>query len=335
MKKTIVRVLAFVLVLILALGIIPLGAFAASPEIIVPELVFDKNSIPMDWSNINYWWIGEGVFNPGETIKTSNYDAHYINTADGKLYDFSGIGNSYTESLALDKKIESYIKANLPTSGTEADFEKFNKELNKYIENLYKNTTITLSKSDIKIDPYPVAPNPDNYDDAAVYEKALEAYNNAKNEWEYKYFSYFAAYTPHQHKLSRWYSDSTTHWRECLVCKKVLGQYNQFLNQNWHSDGDEDRVCDVCGADIPYHEITVIDSKGGKITVNLEEAPHRKKITASVELEEGYKLKKLHFTKVRTDGSRQEIKRRKTNKTNWWTYMPTYDLEVTAEYVKK
>ena len=54
-----------------------------------------------------------------------------------------------------------------------------------------------------------------------------------------------------------------------------------------------------------------------------------------MKVSDGYKLKKLHFTKIRTDGSRQEITRYTQAPGQFWTPMPTYDLEVTAEYVKK
>lgn len=137
------------------------------------------------------------------------------------------------------------------------------------------------------------------------------------------------SYVPHSHKLSCWISDGTTHWRNCLVCGE------QFICQNWCQDGDEDGICNVCGGIVPYHDVTVKDSEGGKITVNRETASHRTKITADVKVADGYKLKKLHFTKIRTDGSRQEITRYTQAPGQFWTPMPTYDLEVTAEYVKK
>ena len=137
------------------------------------------------------------------------------------------------------------------------------------------------------------------------------------------------SYVPHTHKLSCWISDGTTHWRNCLVCGE------QFIYQNWCQDGDEDGICNICGGIVPYHDVIVKDSDGGKITVNRETASHRTKITADVKVADGYKLKKLHFTKIRTDGSRQEITRYTQAPGQFWTPMPTYDLEITAEYVKK
>lgn len=284
MKKNMVRILAFVLVLILALGIIPLGALADG-SIDHYKVYTDKTSVKYDADGN----VDGGFHYPqqadilvgasGATIKTSSYDKY--TALEGKLYD---LDQFYIVSTN-DKGVKT---------GTAAGH------------------TVTIPG-------YPT-------------DTAKQA------EWESKYTYIDVVYTGHQHKLSYWYSDNTTHWRECLVCKKFADQgfWEQFMFQNWHSDGDEDRVCDVCGHDIPYHEIDVEEVKGGKITVELDEAPYRKKIVATAEPEEGYKLKKIHFIKVRDNGTEQEITRRKTStKGTWWTYMPTYDLKVTAEFVKK
>ena len=75
------------------------------------------------------------------------------------------------------------------------------------------------------------------------------------------------SYVPHSHKLSCWISDGTTHWRNCLVCGE------QFICQNWCQDGDEDGICNVCGGIVPYHDVTVKDSEGGKITPYTNEIP--------------------------------------------------------------
>lgn len=274
MKKNMVRILAFVLVLILALGIIPLGALAV--EVNVNYGVYDKVK-----PTIADVFLGTAVHSgslgvvgdsstASVTIKTSDYTKNM--SFGGKLYDLNGI----------------------------LDFSKFPSSGDASKIGIPVSSSVTYTADSI---PY-----------------ALLVYGS------------------HQHKLSYWYSDNTTHWRECLTCKKYAaeGFWEQFMFQNWHSDGDEDRVCDVCGHDIPYHEIDVEEVKGGKITVELDEAPYRKKIVATAEPEEGYKLKKIHFIKVRDNGTEQEITRRKTStKGTWWTYMPTYDLKVTAEFVKK
>ena len=291
MKKNMVRILAFVLVLILALGVLPLGALAADVTVereyyntTKPSVYDFYNSAPGNKTGYNY--MDGNSYSAGDTIKFSDYNNTLI--TDGKMYDFAGFAQITVPSNLIP--------------GTDA-YTAWAKENN-----------VPYYRGDIAI--------PKDFD----------------TNKDYKWGDFiYAGYTTHQHKLSYWYYDGTTHWRECLVCKKFANQgfWEQFMYQNWHSDGDEDRVCDVCGGDIPYHEIEVEDTKGGKITVELEEAPHRKKIVANVEPEEGYRLKKIHFIKVRTDGSEQEITRRKTTKTSWWTYMPTYDLKVTAEFVKK
>ena len=176
--------------------------------------------------------------------------------------------------------------------------------------------------------------DPANQDAKLPYASSVTITDANQNGWfmtdsttgtSYVYLSY----VPHTHKLSCWISDGTTHWRNCLVCGE------QFICQNWCQDGDEDGICNVCGGIVPYHDVIVKDSDGGKITVNRETASHRTKITADVKVADGYKLKKLHFTKIRTDGSRQEITRYTQAPGQFWTPMPTYDLEVTAEYVKK
>ncbi|MBQ6718881.1 MAG: hypothetical protein IJN20_00825 [Oscillospiraceae bacterium] len=280
MKKNLVRILAFALVLILALGIIPLGALAAKPDPTYPVEVdvwaesYPKHPTVDEWEHSKdaVPWVLPTVNGIGSvTIKTSDY-ASLTKDPNGNKVDLQGI-------------------AHWPD-----------------------NWNGTSSSA------MPVAPS-------VTFDSTDYVDGHAPTAW--------LIYTPHQHSLSYWYSDNTTHWKECLTCKKAFGEYYQFMFQNWHSDGDEDRVCDVCGHDIPYHDIDVEEVKGGKITVELEEAPHRKKIVANVEPDEGYKLKKIHFIKVRTDGSEQEITRRKTNKSTWWAYMPTYDLKVTAEFVKK
>lgn len=303
MKKNMVRILAFVLVLILALGIIPLGALAASTDPSEPVTVskeyynttnpsiYDFYNSAQGGNKTGFTSFGStGYYNAGDTIKFSDYNTPYVTgnkTAGGQMYDFAGFAQIKFPAGLTDNDLVAWAKAN----------------------------SIPYYRGNITI--------PNDYSTNKDYTWGTHIY---------------AGYTAHQHKLSYWYSDNTTHWRECLTCKKFANQgfWEQFMFQNWHSDGDEDRVCDVCGHDIPYHEIDVEEVKGGKITVELDEAPYRKKIVATAEPEEGYKLKKIHFIKVRDNGTEQEITRRKTStKGTWWTYMPTYDLKVTAEFVKK
>ena len=253
-RKTLVRIVAFVLVAILALTLLPLGALAAT--VTVTGGMSEKEN-PDLW-DVHTSWYEDTEFHKGSvTIKTNNYDS-YIIAPNGQDYDLKGVVD---------------MSDALKHPGQELD----------------PQSSVTFEK----------------------------------NGWA------MLLYTPHGHKLSRWYSDGTTHWRECLVC-----DHGKFVYQNWCQDGDEDGICNVCGGDVPYHDIIIKDSDGGKITVNEETASHRTKITADVEAADGYKLKKLHFVKIREDGTRQEITRRKENG-QFWTLMPTYDLEVSAEFVKK
>lgn len=257
MKKNLVRIVALLLVAMLALTLIPIGTLAATVNVFEE---YHEEKDPEWGDDHDTYYIGTEV-GKNVTIKTSDYDKHIV--YDGDLYDLKGIFD--WSDWDKDKKID--MSSSLSFSGK-------------------------------------------------------------------RHYFVGLGYVPHSHKLSYWYSDSTTHWRECLVCKHYSQFDEDFMYQNWHSDGDEDRICDVCNADIPYHKITVIESEGGNITVNEAEAPHRRKIVANVEAAEGYKLKKLHFTKIRDDGTTQEITRKK-NADGFWTYMPTYDLEVSAEFVKK
>ena len=253
-RKKLVRIVAFVLVAILALTLVPLGALAATVN--VSGGITEKEE-PKIWNIHTDWHEGTEAQKGSVTIKTSDYDS-YIIAPDGQDYDLEGIVD---------------MGQALKNPGEELD-----------------------PKSSVTFEKYGWA---------------------------------MLLYTPHGHKLSRWYSDCTTPWRECLVC-----DHGDFIYQNWCLDGAGDGICDVCGGDVPYHDVTVVESEGGKITVNEDTAAYRTKITADVEPAEGYKLKKLHFVKIREDRSRQEITRRKENG-QFWTLMPTCDLEVSAEFVKK
>ena len=298
MKKTMVRIVAALLVAMLALTLLPMGAFAI--DALVREGFYDvKNPTLNDYNSWTFLY--ETPYNAGDVIKVKDYSNPLILLdANGNkvLYDFAGFENN--------KEIFKILGSN-PSEET------------------LKNTAIPFFKNDIQI---PNAANPGMGGEALstmTEEELAEWYDT----WEIIY----ASYVPHSHALSGWYSDGTTHWKECLTCKKYLHHFNQFMYQNWCQDGDEDGICNICGGDVPYHDVTVIEEEGGKIIVNRDNACHRMKITADVEPAEGYKLKKLHFTKVRDDGSEQEITRYKKDG-QFWTYMPTYDLEVSAEFVK-
>jgi len=272
MKKNFVRIIAALLVAMLALTLLPLSTFALEPQgINIGGVYFDEED--PEYNDAIH-------FDPDYPIIPSDDDDPIIIRAD----DYDELVELWGDLYDLDGLI----------FGPDGD------------------TGETIDPDDsITIPP-----------------------NDGSAEWYNKYGWIYLAYTPHNHKLSRWYSDGTTHWRECLVCKKYKAFHEKFMYQNWCQDGDEDGICNVCGGDVPYHDVTVIEEEGGRITVNRDNASHRMKITADVEPAEGYKLKKLHFTKVRDDGSRQEITRRKANG-QFWTLMPTYELEVSAEFIKK
>ena len=301
MKKTMVRIVAALLVAMLALTLLPMGAFAIDALVyesrVYEEVYSQKNGSMADC----LLTLGSKGYPEGSTIKTSNYAPIYVHT-NGDLYDFSGF--SFIDSSKYWEESDKIWTD--PTLTPEQQLEAEYK--------LQQSIKLNFVNKDLKVDPFPTDPT-------------------KQKEWYDKWQVVIAGYTPHQHAMSRWYSDGTTHWKECLSCKKYLGMYNQFMYQNWCQDGDEDGICNVCGGDVPYHDITVIEEEGGKITVNRDNACHRMKITADVEPAEGYKLKKLHFTKIRDNGSEQEITRYKKDG-QFWTYMPTYDLEVSAEFVK-
>ena len=140
---------------------------------------------------------------------------------------------------------------------------------------------------------------------------------------------YGLIYTPHAHKLYGWYGDATNHWKYCPVCKE------NFVAINWHYDGDRDRYCDVCGDVIVYYDITVKDSEGGKVIIKEETAPYRDKINVEIEPASGYRLGQVHFYKVRPDGSRSELTRhKKVTGQSYWFEMPSFKVEVEADFVK-
>jgi len=264
MKKNLVRIIAGLLVALLALTLIPMGALAISVDVYEE---YHENKTP-EW-NDPFWggYYIDTETGKSVTIKTSDYDKY--EDFGGELYDLKGV---FDYSKCPD----------------EDDSEK------EWDKDIPAKSSITFTK------------------------------NGAAG----------LLYVPHQHKLSYWYSDGTTHWRECLVCKKFERFHEPFMYQNWCQDGDEDGICNICGGDVPYHDIKVIETEGATITLNRDNASHRMKITADVEAKEGYTAGKVHFIKVRDDGSRQEVTRYKKDG-QFWTYMPTYEMEVSVDVTKK
>lgn len=141
--------------------------------------------------------------------------------------------------------------------------------------------------------------------------------------------TYAVVYGPHAHKLYGWYGDATNHWKYCPICRE------NFVAINWHYDGDRDRYCDVCGDVIVYYDITVKDCQGGKVTIKEDTAPYRDKINVEIQADSGYKLDQVHFYKVRPDGSRSELTRhKKVTGQSYWFEMPSFKVEVEADFVK-
>lgn len=300
MKKNFVRIVAALLVAMLALTLIPLGAFAIEAGYLETNVYDKKNPTIADPHIV----LNSSTPTEGTKIKVNDFDEIYID-ANGDVYDFKG--------FATTEKFQK--KANKILNDTSLTDPERQKALQKLAEDIDLNFT----KKDLKIDAFPTTGSAEK-----------------QTEWFQKWGWVIAGYAPHQHKLSRWYSDGTTHWKECLICKnyKSEGIWEQFMYQNWCQDGDEDGICNICGGDVPYHDIKVIETEGATVTLNRDNASHRMKITADVEAKDGYKVDKIHFIKVRDDGSKQEITRHKKDG-QFFTYMPTYEMEITVDVTKK
>ena len=169
---------------------------------------------------------------------------------------------------------------------------------NKVLAELEKTAAANGASSATVVAP-PVA---EDYATAEEYDAAYAAWAEANSDYV------LITYGPHTHNLSKWNSDPTNHWRNCLQCKE------EFLLNNWHHDGDDDDKCDVCKADIVYYTITVPEVEGVK-EVTLEgpkadsTAAYNDKITVTVEAEEGYSIKDVRVYKIREDGTKNQIVR--------------------------
>lgn len=82
-KKNMVRILAFALVVIMALSILPLASFADS--VLTGATATNKNP---SFNDIDAWFSGVNI-SDGTTIKTSDYDS--LIRLDGENYDLKGI----------------------------------------------------------------------------------------------------------------------------------------------------------------------------------------------------------------------------------------------------
>jgi len=169
---------------------------------------------------------------------------------------------------------------------------------NKVMEKLDK-TAIDNAVNSATITAPPVA---EDYKTAEEFEAAYEKWAEKNSDLV------ILAYGPHIHKLTKWISDATNHWKNCYQCKEA------FLLNDWHEDIDKDGKCDVCESDIVYYSITVPEVEGVK-SVTLEgpkadsTAAYNDKITVTVEAEEGYKITDVRVYKIREDGTKDQIVR--------------------------
>lgn len=157
--------------------------------------------------------------------------------------------------------------------------------------------------------------------------------NGEQDAWNAKWMTIIVSYAPHQHKLSRWYTDTTNHWKQCTVCKE------NFLMMDWHHDYDNDKVCDFCGDEILYYDITIEEVEGAKL-VELEgdtdmTAAYRDDLFVEFEAEDGYRLLGVRFYKVRDDGTESELTRQVITRYEvYGVEMPSFNIRIVPEVVK-
>lgn len=195
----------------------------------------------------------------------------------GVVYVFSGVFDSddakadsllyidpseYDEITVSDKKV--VIKA--------SDYDKILRADNTYYELKGLHTWETLAnnekpKSSVEIDAYSA--------------------DNAQ-EWFDENSLVLLAYGTHEHHSDVWYASLTNHWQHCDDCGFLFGM-------DWHHDEDGDNVCDDCGNEIHYYEITVAESTGGKVTVSKEKAALNDVIDVTITPDDGYQVKSVAF----------------------------------------
>lgn len=162
-----------------------------------------------------------------------------------------------------------------------------------------------------------------------------EEFEAAYNKWAETNSDYvLVAYGPHTHNLTKWITDPTNHWKNCVQCKE------EFLGNNWHYDGNKDGKCDVCEYEIVYYKVSVPEVEGVK-AVTLEgpkedsTAAYNDKITITVEAEEGYKIQDVRVYKIRQDGTKEQIVRSiKEYYKVYETVMQNFDCEIVITCTK-
>ena len=214
--------------------------------------------------------------------------------------------NQHTDGELYDL-VGMYVVPDLSTM-TDKEIEEYLKKFNEYL--------VANGVTSVTIPAYPTS--------------GTQA---EKDAWNKKWGEILVNYAPHKHRLSCWITDTTNHWKNCLVCKE------QFLMMDWHHDYDEDKVCDFCGDAIVYYDITIEEVEGAKL-VELEgdtdmTAAYRDVLTVEFEAADGYELVGVRFYKVREDGTESELTRKVITRGELYGVdMPSFDIRIVPEVVK-
>ena len=149
-----------------------------------------------------------------------------------------------------------------------------------------------------------------------------------QNDWYNKYGTILVSYVPHNHSLANapWRFDNNFHWKNCSECGRRV-----FLT--WHSDHDEDGICDLCGNAIKYYNITVKDAPGGKVTLSAEKGEMNDRINVTVTPDAGYHLQSIKF--FNNNAKHSQLTRWEDKAGSEYHFVIlNWDIEVEATFVK-
>lgn len=147
-------------------------------------------------------------------------------------------------------------------------------------------------------------------------------------KWHEAYDAILLAYMEHEHDLSTapWCFDNNYHWKSCTKCK-----HRVFLE--WHSDKNNDGICDACSNPIHYYNVTVKDTTGGKITVSKDKGAMNDVINVTVTPDAGYHLEQLHA--YNSNAQHSELTRYEDTKGEAYHFVIlNWDVELEAAFVK-
>ena len=174
------------------------------------------------------------------------------------------------DSHSYDSSEKQTIKA--------SDYEKYIHSGDEYYEMVGMNSTmlhenICNKKESMEVPAYPI--------NGTMAEQ---------DAWYKLYGDITIAYIPHEHDMTDapWRFDNNYHWKNCTECGRRV-----FLR--WHSDHDENGVCDLCGMEIKYYNVTVKDAPGGKVTLSAEKGEMNDRIGVTVTPDAGYHLQSIKF----------------------------------------